>query len=58
MLFAAALGCVVFFGTVAVTHAGALQAAAALASAVVLAVSYTLYAPALTLIFRGLTSGR
>ncbi|MEO8314917.1 MAG: hypothetical protein ABI645_09000 [Pseudomonadota bacterium] len=58
MLFAAALACIVFFCLVTATHAGTLQAAVALASGVVLAVSFSLYAPAVTLIFRSLNSGR
>jgi hypothetical protein len=58
MLFAAALACVVFLYTATATDAGALQAAAALALGLVLAVSCTLYAPAVTLIFRSLNSGR
>ena len=57
-LFAAALGCVVFFLTVAATHAASLQAAAALMVSCVLAVSYSLYAPAVAQIVRSLRSSR
>ena len=58
MLFAAGLACVVFFCTVAATHAGTLQAAGALVFSVILAGSYRLYAPAVTQVFRGLRSAR
>jgi hypothetical protein len=58
MLFAVALACVVLFCTAAATQAGPLQAAATLASGLVLAASCKLYAPTVTWIFRRLNIGR